>query len=143
MRNESGLKSVSSPFPTRPPFFAPSTHQLDAPSEDGRALVLVVGEWGPLDDLDRVDGRDAAVQLASRSVVVEVLSQGAVSHALMFIRGQPQETETDPLEPLYGFDGHLFALEVADQFVDERRPHGEERVSFLVGIAVSILLASA
>lgn len=43
------------------------TNQLDAPAENGRARVLVRRERLALDNLDRVDRRDAAVQLACRS----------------------------------------------------------------------------
>jgi hypothetical protein len=46
------------------------THELDAPTEDGGAEVLVLVELGALEDGHRVDDGDAAVQLAMRGVVV-------------------------------------------------------------------------
>lgn len=49
------------------------THELDTPPEDGSAKVLVLAQRATEEDLRAVGDRDAAVQLAVRNVVVEIL----------------------------------------------------------------------
>lgn len=61
-------------------------HKLNAPSEESGMEVLVVGEVRALEDLERVDNRETAVELATWNVVVEILLSennrwpGAVCH---------------------------------------------------------------
>lgn len=49
------------------------TYELDAPAEESGVKVLVVGERGTLEDLERVDDRETTVELATGDVVVQVL----------------------------------------------------------------------
>ena len=49
------------------------THELDTPSEKGSLKVLIIVEFTALEDLDRVDDRDTAVELPTWDVVIEVL----------------------------------------------------------------------
>ena len=45
------------------------THELDAPPEESRLEVLVLGQLATLEDFDGVDNRQAAVELPTRDVV--------------------------------------------------------------------------
>ena len=49
------------------------THELDAPSEEGSLEVFIIVEFTALEDLDRVDDRDTAVEFPTWDVVIEVL----------------------------------------------------------------------
>jgi len=49
------------------------TYELNAPAEEGGVEVLVIGKVRALEDLERVDDRETAVELAAGDVVVEVL----------------------------------------------------------------------
>jgi hypothetical protein len=49
------------------------THKLNAPAEESGVEVLVVSEVRALEDLESVDDRETAVELAAGDVVVEVL----------------------------------------------------------------------
>jgi hypothetical protein len=60
-------------------FTVPSTtHKLNAPAEKRGLEILVIREVRALEDLERVDDRETAVELAAGDVVVEVLGKVSV-----------------------------------------------------------------
>lgn len=82
--------------------------------------VLVVGERGALEDLEGVDNREAAVELAAGDVVVEVLALAVESERSWRVHhGEPMSAGTHVLVPLDSLLRHALALEVGEELLGD------------------------